>query len=382
MDADNLRRMIEEDEFGLLKIKVNAPVLTEAERVLMNFKEVEEFVRLHDREPALSPSNMGEFQLAARLQALRDDPEQREALKEHDEMSLLVEAEPPSSLADALASDSAGLLDSGDADLLAPTHVPKVTSMPDQVARREKCEDFADFEPLFVACQADLRTGKREMKQFRNEQQIRAGAFYVQKGVLVYVAKVGQRERKGGKFNARLRCIYENGTESGILLRSLSAELYKDGKLVTEPADEPAIPIELDPDTPMATVYVLRSLSTDPQVTAIPNLHKIGSTKQTVEKRIASAAKETTFLDADVEVIARYGVPAWAEKKIEGLLHTFFNHCRLDVWFEHNGIPTAQAREWFSVPVPQIDEAINLINSGAITEYTYDREAGEMRLLG
>ncbi len=385
MDFEVLKQMIAEDEFGLLEVKVNAPAMTEDQRLVASFDEIVQFVEANDREPETNPANMTEFTLAARLKALRDDPALREALGSLDDHGLLAEPEPPTSLAEALASDDSGLLD-GDGDLLAPTHVPSVTkktTMPDKVASRKKCEDFEAFEGLFELCQADIRAGRRQVKPFKNEQQIRAEAFYVQKGVLVYVADVGARTKTGGRTNARLRCIYENGTESGVLLRSLSAELYKDGRLVTEPQETLAAAVEVDPDAPTASVYVLRSLSTDDQVQSVNNLHKIGSTKQSVEARIAGAASDPTFLNAPVEIVAVYQVPVGAESTLEKMLHHLFAEACLDVWFENaSGIATVDANEWFSVPLPVIDEAINLISSEAIASYRYDLEAQELVLGG
>jgi hypothetical protein len=61
------------------------------------------------------------------------------------------------------------------------------------------------------------------------------GMFFVLKGMLVYLAEVGEKVKdEHGKWDARLRAIFENGTESNLLLRSLGKELFKDGKRVSE----------------------------------------------------------------------------------------------------------------------------------------------------
>ena len=114
---------------------------------------------------------------------------------------------------------------------------------------------------------------------------------------MLYVAEVGAltyNEIK--KANAPTRCIFENGTELQLLLQSLASNLYKGGKRVTVPDDETLTEMGLQPNTPMASVYVLRSLSDDPQVTELPGLHKIGSTSSTAVERTVHAASETTFL--------------------------------------------------------------------------------------
>jgi hypothetical protein len=379
VDADKLKAMIEEDDFGLLDVKVAAPALTEEQRLAASFDEVTAFVVKNGREPTEDPSDVNEFMLAARLKGIRANSALHEALAGSDDLGLLKEPEPPTSIAEAVTSDDLGLLAS-DSGALKPTHVPevseKVTSMPETVARRKPCEDFESFRPLFEDCHAHIRDGRRRVKLFKNEQQIRGGAFYVQAGVLVYIDQVGERETRGGKSNARLRCVYENGTESGILLRSLSAELYKNGRLVTEP-DEGAgkTAIKLKPETRMAHVYVLSSLSDNPEIKAIPNLNKIGSTKQELKARIANASQDPTFLSAPVKVQASYAVPEGVEAIVESLLHKFFAEVRLDIWFENqSGKATKDANEWFSVPLGVIDEAVNLISSDSIDAYRYDAE--------
>ena len=373
--------MIEEDEFGLLKIKPKTQATTADERVIAQFAEVTEFVRREGREPEKNPSDMTEFLLAARLVALRAAPEHVEALQEQDELGLLVaaeepeEAEPPKSLAEVLESDDVGLLTSASEDILTLRNVPVLKTKPEEVAKRRKCKDFDDFAPRFAAVQADLRSGRRKLVEFETVQQIREGAFYVQKGVLVLVAQVGELEKKVETYNARLRCVYENGTESNILMRSLAGAVWADGKAVTEPHDVTLEAMGLVPNTPMASVYVLNSLSDSPEVTAIPHLHKIGSTSQSVEARTSGAAKDATFLGAPVKVADVYEIPKGSEKDLEKLLHHFFASARLDIWFEdQDGKSVAEANEWFSAPLDQIAEAIELISAGTIGQFEYDRE--------
>ena len=106
--------------------------------------------------------------------------------------------------------------------------------MPEYVASRKPCKDFEKYEHLFKDCQEDLRTAKRKVVKFQNEQQIKKGYYFILKGVLLYVKNVGETIKSSGKVNARLELIFENGTQSDMLLRSLSAELYKHGKRVSE----------------------------------------------------------------------------------------------------------------------------------------------------
>ena len=65
---------------------------------------------------------------------------------------------------------------------------------------------------------------------------------------------------------------------------------------------------------------------------------------------------------------------------LEGLLHKFFDAARLDVWFESAGQNVAEANEWFDVPLPLIDQAIELISAEAITNFRYDAESKKIQL--
>lgn len=379
LDAAAIRRMLAEDEFGLLTEAPKAAPVTSDDRLVAKFLEIVEFVDLNDRAPELNPGSIGEFQLAARLKAMSENDDQREALLEYDKHGLLREPEPPSSIEDLLADDDLGLLDD-DVDIHTLRHVPKAQASPDKVAQRRPCKDFETFKPLFDQCHADLRSGRRKLLDFRNPRHIEQGKYFVMGGMLVYVAEVGELETKEVGKDGRTRCIFDNGTEADLLLRSLARQLYNDGRLVTEPADETRERIEIDPAAKIGSVYVLRSLSKDHQVLQVEHLHKIGSTTGTAADRIAGAEKHTTFLNAPVELLAEYRLPAAAVNAVERILHNFFASVCLEVWFEHKGRNVAEAKEWFDVPLATIDEAIQLIAAETITGFQYDADTKTIKL--
>ena len=309
------------------------------------------------------------------------DDNQRQQLEPVDELGLLNEPEPPATIDDAIADDPFDLLSSRD-DLFDLQHVPKTQTMPDKVARREPAKDFEAFRQLFVDCHADLRAGRRKLLAFKNPSEIEQGKFFVLNGVLLYVANVGDAEfAKSNKGNnARTRCIFENGTESDLLLLSLGRNLYKDGRRVTEPNEVTLERMRLQADTRMGYVYVLRSLSDDTQLAPFADVHKIGFTTRTVADRLAGAETHATFLGAPVEEVARYTLPAIAAQQVEALLHDFFGSARLDIWFEREGKVVSEANEWFDVPRDTIDEAIELINAETIGNYEYARDERAIRL--
>jgi hypothetical protein len=388
---ETLLQMLEEDEFGLLKTPPKREPVTADARLLASFQEIEQFVRANGREPERTLTDMAEARLAMRLQAIRDNEGQADALRGADEFGLLGEApaepepvviseEPPASVDDALAEDPFGLLADAQS-IFELKHVPKTQTMPEQIARRKPAEDFDLFEQLFKDCHADLSAGRRKLIKFKNPLEIQVGKFFVQNGVLLYVAEMGELEYNDiQKANARTRCIFENGTESDLLMQSLASNLYKDGRRVTEPNEVTLERMGLEPDTKMGYIYVLRSLSDDPQLAPFATPHKIGLTTQTVEKRIAGADGETTYITAPVEEVARYTLPAVAVREVESMLHRLFASARLDIWYERGDKVVAEANEWFDVPLKAIDEAIELINAETVGNYEYDPDDRTIRL--
>jgi hypothetical protein len=219
-----------------------------------------------------------------------------------------------------------------------------------------------------------LASGKRKLWPFKNEQQIQKGYFFVLKGILLYVAEVGEVEKINGKKNARLRCVFENGTESDMLLRSLSAELYKDGRRVTEHEDHllDGFSEITDEDEETGYIYVLCSLSNRPEISEIENLYKIGFSTIPVEQRIKNAEKEPTYLMAPVHIVEAYQCYNMNPQKLEQLLHTFFgSSClNLDV-YDANG-QRHTPREWFIAPLDIVEQAIHFVLNGDIVNYRYD----------
>lgn len=392
LDRETLLQMLAEDEYGLLKPGPKRAPVTPDDRLLAAFQEIAEFTRAHGREPERTPSDMTEARLAMRLKAIRENEDQAAALRGADYLGLLGEAPPapepvvipdtpPETVDEARAADPFGLLD-GSEDIFELRHVPGPPTMPDHVAQRVPVADFDQFEQLFEDCHASLRAGTRKLLPFKNPSEIEEGKFFVLNGVLLYVAEVGEqtfvKSNKGN--NARTRCIFENGTESDLLVLSLGRNLYRDGRRVTEPSEVTLERMGLEPETKRGHIYVLRSLSDDPQLAGFRDVHKVGFTTQTVEHRIGGAEADATFLGAPVETVASYSLPAVAAQRVEAILHSFFASARLDIWFEQNHQTIADANEWFDVPLSAIDEAIELIQSEGIQSYEYDPDERRIKL--
>ena len=235
MHEFSLEDILSNDPLGILvEAKPKAKLVNSDDRLIASFEEINSFIETNGHEPKKS-TNMSERTLYSRLQGIKDNPEKIEYLKPYDRFNLLKAVE-INSIDDILNDDAFGLLRDDKDDIFTLKHVPKSkeTNMPEYVASRKPCKDFEKYEHLFKDCQEDLRTGKRKVVKFQNEQQIKKGYYFILKGVLLYVKNVGETIKSSGKANARLELIFENGTQSDMLLRSLSAELYKHGKRVSE----------------------------------------------------------------------------------------------------------------------------------------------------
>jgi hypothetical protein len=132
-------------------------------------------------------------------------------------------------------------------------------------------------------------------------------------------------------------------------------------------------------DRSTGTVYVLRSKSDHPEVASRRDLiHKIGVTGGPVPRRIANAASDSTYLLADVEVVATYKLYNINRTKLENLLHRVFEPARLAITLKDRFGNPVSPREWFLVPLFVIDEAIELIRAGTIGDYRYEPSAGRL----
>jgi len=361
---EELYKELENDPFGLLEQKPKQSThRDEVKMIEENFQNILAFYEKNGREPDKNASRP-ERTLALRLQGIREDANQIALLKEYDKFSLLVQD---------LDDDPFGLLEEGE-DIFRLKHVSRELEMPEYVASRKVCKNFADFEGLFKSAHKDLRTQKRSLQEHRGERFIKEGLFFVLKGVMGYVASVGKMKREKNVKNARLHCIFENGTESDMLLRSLSAELYKDGKVLSQlnaEIEEGLSQIAKD-DKLSGYIYILKSKSDDEIIRNIENLYKIGYASSSVQERIKNAKNEATYLMADVELVTSYRVYNLNAKKLEKLLHQFFGNSCLNIKIVANDGEYHTPREWFIAPLYLIKQALLMVENEEIIYYSYD----------
>lgn len=390
-----LEAILETDPLGLLDIKPKASsMISEDERLVASFEEINSFMQEHKREPAAS-RDISERKLYSRLKGLRESPEKAAVLAEYDVFKLLDDVQHPepkeiNSIDDVLEDDALGLLGGDISDETDPNdiftlrNVPKTIDMPDHIAKRQPCKEFEQFEPLFKQVHAELASREKVIRPFKSEKQIEPGAFFVLQGMLVFVANKGEWEKKNfGNFNARLYCVFENGTESNMLLRSLAAALWKDEtsrQVVNADQQEMFSKSEqiLPDDEATGYIYVLRSLSKDPQIKEIKDLYKIGYSSQPVKQRIQNAEHDPTYLMADVMLLNEFQTYNLNPQKMEMLLHVFFAESCLNLDIFDSDGKRHTPREWFVVPLHVIETAIQILINEEIINYRYDNQLQEI----
>lgn len=360
------------------------------ERIIAGFEDIQRFVDKNGRIPEHGEDrDIFERLYAVRLDRLRALEECRAVLTPLDHQGLLTvkaavtdspvenvdEDELLATLEDGLAED----------DITNLQHVRHSAEKraAEEIADRTACKEFETFKPLFAQIRKELGSGIRQTRPFQTMAEIKKGEFFIVGGQIAYIAEVGEEfmteyERR----DSRLRVIYDNGTESDVLLRSLQRALHRDdaGRRITDPAAGPlfADVVETD-DLPSGTIYVLRSKSVNPDIAPHRDvLHKIGVTGGDVNKRIANAKLDPTFLLADVEIIATYKLANINRTKLENLIHRIFDPVRLEIAIKDRFGNPVIPREWFLVPLFVIDDAVEKIKSGTITAYRYDPETASL----
>jgi Meiotically up-regulated gene 113 len=361
------------------------------ERIIAGFEEIQRFVEKHGRAPQHGEDqDIFERLYAVRLDRICELQECRELVESLDNQGLLT-GSVQSSVADTEELDDDALL----AALGIEAETPPITELKhvrssaekkaaEEVANREKCEDFETFKPLFEHVQKELDSGLRETRPFEMKAEIEKGRFFIVGGQKAYVADMGEITiTDQGRTDARLRVIFDNGTQSNMLMRSLQRALNKDeaGRRITDPTAGPLFSDQTnDGDEASGTIYVLSSKSDHPLVAENRDLvHKIGVTNMSVEKRIAGAQLQPTFLMANVEIVAMYELYNINRTKLENLIHRFFEPARLEIEImDRFGRPVVP-REWFLVPLFVIDEAVERIKDGTISGFRYDPQEARLQ---
>ncbi len=361
------------------------------ERVIAGFEDILKFREEYGRPPQHGEDHdIFERLYAVRLDRLRELPDCRALLAPLDRYGLLEADEPTHPGLAEDADDDALLAELGvdrveAADITKLTHVKprEEVRAAEEIANRTVCEDFEQFRPILEKVKKELDAGVRQTRRFQTMAEIKKGEFFIVGGQIAYIAEVGDEfVTEYDRRDSRLRVIYDNGTESDVLLRSLQRALHRDaaGRRITDPNAGPLFGGEADgEDLESGTIYVLRSKSDNPEIAEHRELiHKIGVTGGKVETRIANAAFDATYLLADVEIVATYKLFNINRTRLENVLHRVFAPARLDLTIEDRFGNPVKPKEWFLLPIAVIDQAVDKIRDGSITEFVYDPQSARL----
>ena len=382
-----LQEIFDSDPLGLLDTK-EAPKQKRREedwRLIEQFQEITQFYEDNDhRLPSADGGDINEYTLAARLSGIKSDPKKVKVLQEYDLYNLLQSEQAKSiSLEELLTEDPLGLLESdeeGDS-IFTLSHVkPTDRLRPDYIARRKVCKDFDMYEAAFKQIHADLESGRRILVEFKGQEDLVEGHYFVLRGVVFYLeidnANLTEKTYAGQVYrrkDGRTRCIFDNGTESTMLFRSLTNAMRIDGFGISDiQMNQDGSPkIESD-DVQNGYIYVLRSLSRNPKIRQMRNLYKIGYCSGDVTTRIQNAAKQPTYLMSDVEVVLTARCYNLDVPYLEANIHRFFGGCNLQLEIRDDQGIKHYPREWFTVPLSVVEDAIQLIVKKEIEHYKYD----------
>lgn len=362
------------------------------ERIIAGFEDIERFVAEQGHLPQHGEDrDIFERLYAVRLDRLRESEECRAILAPFDSQGLLTPAANAHLTPEVDELDDEALLASLGVDATPGDDITQLTYVrsrqeikaAEEIAQRTPCPDFKQFKPIFKQVQQDLDSGVRQTLKYQDNAAVNQGDLFILDGQKVLVADMGEIfTGDHGRPDARLRVVYDNGTESNLLLRSLQRALNKDkvSRRITNPDLGPLFSdTEAEDDLPTGYIYVLRSQSDDPYIAKHRSvIHKIGVTGGDVKKRIANAKKDPTYLLAEVEVVATFKLSNINRTKLEALLHKFFDSARLDVGLQDRfGIPV-KPREWFLLPLGAIEETIEKIKAGTLDQFRYDPETAKL----
>jgi hypothetical protein len=363
------------------------------ERIIAGFEDILRFYQSQGRAPQHGEDrDIFERLYAVRLDQLRKLPEAKILLSGLDSAGLLAEVNSMAVNLEEMDEDAL-LAELGVCDNPAEDAITTLRNVrpyetrraAEEIANRTSCENFEEYEPLFEQVQRELKSGDRKIIKLatRSLDEIQKGTFFIVGGQTAYIAEEkGEFTTEYDRRDMRLRVVYDNGTESEVLQRSLQRALHRDkvARLITEPASGPLFgDVPEQEDIESGTIYVLQSLSKHPFVSEHRKLiHKIGVTGGKVEARIAGASKDSTYLLAEVEVVATYKLHNINRAKMEGIFHRLFGAAQIDLTIADRFGHPVKPREWFLVPLHVIDEAVKRIVDGSITKFVYEPKLAQL----
>lgn len=374
---DELRALFESEDGALFKLKPKRNIQTSDDRLLEAFNKINDFIRNNERLPNSQSSDINEAVLGTELDTIKVDDKKSEYLREFDEFGILEFEKAPDSL-EELFNSSGDIFDKD--GIFDTSNLPraKITDKNvGEIAKRKRVDNFTEFKDIFDDANNKLATKEKILKRFNSVTDIRLHGLYVVGGMMCYVESIGEAKEVFGRKKERLRVIYANGVESNVYLRTLASQLYEDGgyMIVDRDCNED---VDISEKT-VGHIYILESLSEDPNVTTIKDLYKIGVTTGSVSNRIKNARKDPTYLMAPVKIVEDFRLTgSYNPQKVEALIHRVFAEAKIDMTIIDNEGNPYTPNEWYSVPLQVIIEAIDMINDKEISKYYYDSDSQAM----
>lgn len=381
------------DALGVeVKDKTKSSLTQRQEFIIAGFEDIQRFVEEHERAPSHGEGkDILERIYAMRLDQIRRQSDCLEFLKKFDYQNLLDMNNQPQNLdtnlddEDILAALGVDVdaKDKNDITNLQNVKTRAEIRAAEEVGKHKVCDEFEKFKPLFINVQNEIKSGVRTTRPYKDDATVGEGYFFILSGQMLYIAELGETFIAHiGRKDARLRVIYENGTESDILMRSLQRALNKDetGRRVTDAIAGPLFTGEPGSETDASgTIYICRSKSENEFVVNNREIvHKIGVTSTSVEKRISGAENDPTFLLAGVNLVATYDLFGVDRNKLEKLIHRFFASARLNIEIKDRFGRPIIPQEWFCVPFDCIEEVVERIKDKSITQYKYDVKSASL----
>jgi hypothetical protein len=349
-----LQAILTDDPLDILKVKPKvSSVISPDNRLKASFEEINKFIDAQGHEPEKN-RDINERKLFSRLQNFKESPEKAAMVLELDRHNLLEGVEAPEpfiieSVDDVLDADPLGLLgdinEAEELDIFDLKNLPsKSRALTDFMAKRKPCKDFAKYEEQFISVQKEIKESKRKLTHFTDKgEAIVENNYYILGGILLYLEGIyfdseeKSKSKSGHKKDGRTRCIFENGTESNMLYRSLAKALYHGGKIVSQTEEyinsefQKNLGLAREEDELAGYIYILKSLSENAEIQSFEHLYKIGFSTTAVEKRIADAENEPTYLMSSVKTMAVFNAYNMTTQKFEKLIHRFFAEVCVDL---------------------------------------------------
>jgi hypothetical protein len=396
-----MSKFSEEDDDLLAELGVEVePVKTgsrppKEERIIAGFEEIQRFVEEHGHAPIHGEDrDIFERIYAVRLERISLQPDCRKLVEDMDHQGILLpsqgEADPANELDDDELLEALGVEAKADESLQTLKHVRPRSEIQaaENIGKRSPCEDFDSYKELFKKVKENLKSKRLVAENFRKNSEISVGEFFIIQGQIAYVQDAEPVFIDGeGREDRRIRVIFDNTTEGVMLRRSLQKRLWEDetGRRIVDPEKSigPLFSNEAsEGDLESGTLYVLRSNSTHAEITKNRELiHKVGFTTGSVERRVADAENQATYLLAKVEIVATYKLYNINANRLERLIHRFLDPAKLDIEIDDRFGKPFKPREWFLVPLGVIKEALQRLQDGSIVDHVYDpAEARIVRL--